>query len=312
MRTPSQHSKDEARRARVGFVTLHGMGQQDESYSEPLIRRVVAALTPDELAAVTFNSVFYQRELQRNETKLWDWTVKRDRLNWQSLRKFVLFSLADAVGFETDKEEEESSYFRTQIKIALTLLQARDQMDGDGPLVIFAHSLGAQVFSSYLWDARRILYGTQATAGIWAGDVKKTLDESLKPRALTSAEINFLRGGNVVAFITVGCNIPVFLAAHNRMTIRPIEPPSDQFQWHNIYNPNDVLGWPLQPLGPDYERLVQDHAVPVGGWLRWWNPLSHTGYWTNDTVLSQVIAQLRRAFQTRPAADAEGIDTVAS
>ena len=72
MRTPSQHSSTEARDARVGFVTLHGMGQLDERYSEPLVRPVVATLTPKELGAVTFNSVFYQRELQHNETKLWD------------------------------------------------------------------------------------------------------------------------------------------------------------------------------------------------------------------------------------------------
>ena len=53
----------------------------------------------------------------------------------------------------------------------------------------------------------------------------------------------------------------------------------------------------LRPLGSGYETLVQDHAVYVGGWLRWWNPLSHTEYWTDDTVLSQVIAQLRRSIQ---------------
>jgi len=51
-----------------------------------------------------------------------------------------------------------------------------------------------------------------------------------------------------------------------------------------------VLGWPLQPLSPQYHELVEDRAINAGqgaaGWiLKSWNPLAHTAYWTDDDVV---------------------------
>ena len=76
--------------------------------------------------------------------------------------------------------------------------------------------------------------------------------------------------------MTTGCNIPLFVAAHDPVV--PIDPPATGFEWHNYYDPDDVLGWPLAGLGDDYGRLVTDHPINAGGsvldwFLKSWNPL---------------------------------------
>ena len=77
------------------------------------------------------------------------------------------------------------------------------------------------------------------------------------------------------------------------MDIKPIAAPTPDFKWINIYDPDDALGWPLQPLSPEYAALVEDRPINAGqGMMNWilksWNPLSHLVYWSDDRVLDAV------------------------
>ena len=61
--------------------------------------------------------------------------------------------------------------------------------------------------------------------------------------------------------VTTGCNIPIFVAAHKEMHLIPIAPPTQLFKWINFYDPDDVLGCPLQPLSNGYRALVEQAAA---------------------------------------------------
>lgn len=76
---------------------------------------------------------------------------------------------------------------------------------------------------------------------------------TLATSSADDAVLPFLRAETCMAWVTTGCNIPLFVAAHKTMNIKPIQPPngSPTFKWLNIYDPDDVLGWPLQPLSPE-------------------------------------------------------------
>jgi len=293
--------------AKAALITIHGMGETKKDYADELIRRTSEMLQTD-AANVSFERVYYQGLLQENQDKLWE-RCKDQPLGWMWLwlRRFMLFSFSDAVGLEAGKDEEDSSYLRTQIEIARTLLAARKRMGEGAPVVVIAQSLGGQVFSCYVYDAQRARaaeagLGKFPPAGIWR-DGKKSVEEALGP--LSDEAYDYLRGSTAYAFITTGCNIPIFVAAHAHMSIKPIAPPIDKiFQWHNYFNPNDVLGWPLQPLSEGYRALVTDHVVHAGNLATFWNPFSHLGYWTDRSVLDQVVSQLRRALAqqgTQPA-----------
>jgi pimeloyl-ACP methyl ester carboxylesterase len=154
------------------------------------------------------------------------------------------------------------------------------------PLVVVAHSLGAHIASNYLWDLQH-----------------PRPDSPSRPRAENAFEL----GRTLAGIVTFGCNIPLFTLAYDELL--PITFPSPTLassfpastppaklaaaaKWINLYDPDDVLGYPLRPLSPAYARVVhEDIALNAGGFLTSWNPASHNAYWTDQGVTKRA-AQL--------------------
>jgi hypothetical protein len=60
-----------------------------------------------------------------------------------------------------------------------------------------------------------------------------------------------------------------------------------------MYDEDDILGWPLQPLSTGYRKAVtRDIEVNAGPDVNWltkaWNPLSHTQYWNDSEVVKRI------------------------
>jgi hypothetical protein len=271
------------------------MGETPSTYADGLMDRLRGQLGA--LAGqVVMRSVYYQKILQDNQNYIWERTHEHATVRYADLRKFVLFGFGDAAGLENRKEIPGSVYELAQGEIARTLLSAH-AVRPDMPVVFVAQSLGCQVLSSYIYDAQKAAKGQPVGAGIW-----RNLDAwaaSTLGRALTASEKRFIGAGTCAALVTTGCNIPVFIAAHKIMHIIPIERPTSIFKWINYYDPDDVLGWPLQPLPGGYRELVEDRMVNASGGmasllLRSWNPLAHNSYWADATVIDAIAAMLRR------------------
>jgi len=271
----------------VALITLHGMGTTQPDYANDLIHALKDQMTPQAFAGLSIQSVYYQKILQDNEQRVWNNTDAQTKVHYDDLRKFLLFGFGDAGGLENRKEDDNSAYEQAQVEIAKALLAAFEAKGADTDVVFISHSLGCQVLSNYLWDAQTWA-AVQATgtgslpdAGIW-----KTNDTTLP--GLSAAQKKFLTGATCMAWVTTGCNIPIFVAAH--AVIEPIKRPRPEFVWKNFYDPDDVLGWPLRPLSAAYAALVEDVSMNAGrGFLNWalksWNPLSHTAYWDDDDVV---------------------------
>ncbi len=279
----------------VALIAVHGMGETLPDYADGLMTHVRGRLGA--LAGqVVMRSVYYQRILHDNQRLVWDRTAATGKVRYDALRKFVLYGLGDAAGLETRKEMPGSVYEQAQGEIATTLLSAHAARPGM-PVVFVAQSLGGQVLSSYLYDAQKAAAGKPVGAGIWRNiDAWAT---AALGRPLTVSELTFIGGRTCAGLVTTGCNIPIFVAAHQEMHIIPIAPPTSLFKWINYYDPDDVLGWPLQPLSGGYRALVEDRAINAGGGMgdllmRSWNPLAHNTYWDDDAVLSAIVAMLRR------------------
>lgn len=283
--------------ASVAFATVHGMGETLPDYADGLWAAVQDRLGVD-AGNVAFGSVYYQQLLQDNEAQVWQRVSAKATVRYDELRRFVLFGFGDAAGLETRKEDDASMYELAQLDIARTLMGLRERCGGNVPLVLLAHSLGCQVMSSYIYDAQKARR-TPVVAGIWK-DIQRHAWSIAGRSLLTPEEIAFLRGDTCTAWITTGCNIPIFVAAHQNMRIIPIARPNERFDWLNIYDPDDVLGWPLQPLSDGYRELVEDRAINAGrGPVQWlvksWNPWSHNIYWDSPEVLTALSDMLRRA-----------------
>lgn len=268
----------------LALITLHGMGDRDDNYHKPFETRIRETLGEAVWQRIVFRSVNYQNILQDPQKAIFD--RMEPHVGWKRLRKFLLFGFSDAASLEAGKEKDGSPYARTQERIRQALDEAFDEAGGVAvPVVILAHSLGCQVISNYIWDAEP---GRPASVGIWTKASAGLPDGS--PRD------TFRRLRTLRRLSTIGCNIPIFVAGH--ATIDAIARPNEGFTWHNHYDVDDPLGWPLKPLSDSYGDLVEDIPVRAGnrfiGWLlKSWNPLSHGDYWTNRTVIADVAEAVK-------------------
>ncbi len=115
----------------------------------------------------------------------------------------------------------------------------------DEPTVIIAPSLGGQVILDHIWDGQRGLEGQ-----------KPLLD----------------------LFITNGCNIPLFSSG-----LKEIAHINQNFRWLNYYDPADVLGYPLSPLGYEAEDIeINTH----------FGLLSHLRYWHNKKFVESICKEI--------------------
>lgn len=279
----------------AALLTVHGMGETPREYAEQLFRTLHDRLG-EAAAQVDFRSIYYQDILKPNQETVWARSQAGARLHYDELRRFLLFGFGDAAGLENRKELTGSVYELAQAAIARQLLGVY-KFAPDSRIVFLAQSLGCQVLSSYVYDAQKALGGGTVAAGIWK-DIDAWSMRALGHR-LSADERRFLAGVNCTAIVTTGCNIPIFVAAHKTMDIKPIAPPTPGFEWINIYDPDDALGWPLQPLSPEYAALVQDRVINAGqGMVNWilksWNPASHSAYWGDGQVLG-VLGEILRA-----------------
>ncbi|MDN4059510.1 hypothetical protein QPK31_14885 [Massilia sp. YIM B02769] len=283
----------------VALVSVHGMGETPRNYAAEVFGQMRSRLGPDLRERLACYSVYYQDILQKNEQLVWNRVDRQSKVHYDELRKFMLFGFADAAGLENRKEIPGSVYELAQGEIARNLLGACTANHAM-PVVFLAHSLGCQVLSSYLYDAQKARAGGRVEAGVWR-DIDGWARMAVG-RVLSEREKLYLAGGTCSGLMTTGCNIPIFVAAHRNMQIKPIAPPTPIFHWLNLYDPDDVLGWPLQPLSEDYRVLVEDRAINAGqGAVNWmlksWNPLSHSAYWQDNAVLAPLAGMIRRMIE---------------
>jgi hypothetical protein len=282
---------------RAALITLHGMGRTEPDYAKDVLTKLERRLDND-YARLHVGAVFYQGLLQPNEDRVWN--LVQNQVGWDALRKFLLFGFADAAGLESSRTDRNGVYAKTQLCIAKELWKAWQELGrASRPLVVLAHSLGCQVMSCYFWDAQQTKFGGKARAGIWQ-DIASFAADITGGAALGDQELEFLRGESMHTIVTTGCNIPIFVAAHATDEIIPIQP-NATFAWHNFYDRQDVLGWPLASLSTQYGNAVRDHPINaasgVWGWiLKSWNPLAHGEYWGDKSVLKPLESFLRAAL----------------
>lgn len=267
----------------VALVTIHGMGEQKPDYFTKLRDHVQREVGDAMWAKVSFRPVFYQDILQANEEAVWK--RSQPHVGLPELRKFLLYGFSDAASLEHHQNAPGSPYLATQQRILAALDAVFAEAGGQVPVVLVAQSLGCQVMSSYIWDAQ----GAKPFAGVWKAP-------GPTGAAPGSPQDGFRRLKTAKRFVTTGCNIPIFLSGHAK--IEAVASCCDGFEWHNYYDEQDVLGWPLRPLSNSYAQLVTDHPIRVGRslWekIKGTTPLSHTLYWTDKVVVRAVADGLRR------------------
>lgn len=288
---------------KLGVLLVHGMGNQDAGFADEMIEKVKARLKRlgSDDRTVSFDPVWWAHVLGDKEATLLRHMADGNDLEWMSMRSFVVNSLGDALAYQdTQVAEDEINVYQGIHRVVAEktaslrnrLRSGEDDKAPEVPLVVIAHSLGAQIMSNYIWD------------------VQHQEKNKLKFKI---GDNPFERYETLTSITTFGCNIPLFTLALN--TIQPISfPPAglaryfpagtsaekiaSVAKWTNYYDPDDVLGYPLKTLDAAYDKVVcRDVPVNVGSILRSWNPASHTAYWTDDNVIKPVAESLHEILQ---------------
>ena len=255
----------------VAIITLHGMGTTEPDYYHDLekkLRKAVGVAEWDE--RVHLEPVYYQDLLQGHQDEVWAEMDDEHDLRWGLLRKFMLSAFSDAASIEHSlRTFDRTLYNAVHEKIAHAFDQSFVALGNEAkPVILIAQSLGCEQASNYIWDART---GKRFFAG--ASPVSDEMDA-------------FRRLGSCSHLITTGCNIPIFKSG--LASPRIFKRPNTDFEWHNYFDKDDVLGYPMRAMAAFKVDWLYDHAISVGGFLTGWNPVSHTKYWTDKDLIGPV------------------------
>lgn len=253
---------------KIGILTIHGLGNQKPDYDKVLRDKLLEQFSPELRKRVVFQTIFYQDQMQAQQADTWE-RMTTNVLDWRRLRQFLMYYFSDAITYQHAQNEPGSVYQKVNHKIRATLRQLESKIGPDAKIVVFANSLGCHVLSNYIYDA-------QNNKGIW--------------RNRNDAPSKCEKLGGLRLLLTTGCNIPLFVAGLEK--IEAFEKPSDNFQWFNYYDRDDVLGWPIKYLRKgdrnSYSDVVTaDHEINTG-----FTPLSHLSYWKDSSFISPAVEKI--------------------
>ncbi len=240
---------------KVGVLIVHGIGdtREEQDYRNGKfgdlkcrIRGVLDNSYKSTTTHVSFAPGFYGDILTPPHAGVWEFY--RRELQYDGIRSKLFNNFSDATTY-TNRGGENDPYSRVHRRLREQLTQLWENLgDPDARLVIIAESLGAHVISDLIWDA---------TGGVTPPG------EDPEPRetyATEPAQNPFESFDNLDILLTTGCNIPLFIASFR--DIFAFKRPNERFQWHNFYDDDDVLGYPLRILPPPSHNATLLRAVP--------------------------------------------------
>ncbi|TAN53675.1 MAG: hypothetical protein EPN21_00820 [Methylococcaceae bacterium] len=299
------------------LLGMHGMGNLTQNEFKSDIAKLRQNLA-DRLPANRFSKIyipssgiFYSDLTQQQEDDVWEAMITQGGLNTglvrrntiNRIRRFIISGFSDATAFAGfNGSGTRQPYTEVQKCIYDALNDVYTVCGKDVPIVIISQSLGCQILSNYLWDAQRYWQNT-TLGGNFAIDSR-----SIWKNHQTTNYDSFLCLQSLKTWFTTGCNIPIFVsgfqdvrAVHNRQH-------GYNFDWFNYFDYDDILGYPLAPMGglfdpnstghgQSYANAVTDIQINAndgiwGAIASSWNPMSHTQYWGDDAVLKALASAL--------------------
>ncbi len=214
---------------------------------------------------------------------------------WIYARRFLLFNMGDAAVMRHMAHLPNSVYKQTMARIEEEIRDGWGQIPEDQrestAFVLMADSLGAHLMSNYIWDKQTEIIDAE--------------NQSVEDVAKIPADFELVSLQKMRLFVTTSCPISLLVSGMDRIQAIDNDRWGYDFKWLNIYDHDDLLGWPLTPLGDyhdpsqrgsSYATVVEDRQINAHGGLRGYflensKPVSHWQYWHTGAV-ENVVANL--------------------
>lgn len=299
--------------AELGVVIIHGMGDPDPAFAAPLIDGVWRSLGAD-ASAVAFEACVWSDIVQASQNEIWRRLCSGpEEMRLLALRKWAVGTLGDPTAYLSGYQQRGRpvcQLVHERLADALGSVERQLAAPSSAPVVVLAHSLGGVVVTNYLWNLERAAgeVGTGAASTMHPG----ARDAARLPLGRTPVE----RLETLAGLVTFGCSIPLFLPPVLPYECvrfpRPGLAPHlrERARWLNVYDPFDILAYPLNNLWDEkHGTKIDDVALEVGIPGISETPLSHECYWTDRTFHALVAGELRRVLNAGRGATAKGEET---
>jgi hypothetical protein len=266
---------------KIGVLTLHGVGSHRPGSPFDAELRQALRREAGGKATVVIKAIYYHGDSRSRQAELWSQFDRLEdndasSLDHKFVRRLMLTSLGDALAYGNNPNDENSLYRDVHKQVRNAIGEMETELGGACPVAVVAHSLGCRVIIDYIRDA-------QTGAGIWQGE--KDASEFQKLASLR-------------LLVTTGCTIPFYESPRTSAEQRFFQP-GENFQWINFYDRDDLLGWPLRPLGGDFEAVQDEERNYVGSSIT-----SHMRYWRDDELNEEIASKiLTVAKEALPAAE---------
>ncbi len=284
------------------MVIIHGMGDPEPHFAQPLVDGLKRQLGR-EASAFAFQPCFWANILQPSQDRIFALLENASapmRLNF--LRKWVVGTLGDPTGYLSGYEQGGVPVLQTvhrRLAESLGAVERELRDPSTAPLIVLAHSLGGVVVTNYLWNLERAAGEVGAFSAAATPEKESAKASARRPIGDTP----FQQMQTLAGLVTFGCNIPLFLppSAHYECVRfpRPALPANLRAaaRWLNVFDPYDILGYPLNDLWDErHGTMIDDVTMEVGMPGISLTPLSHNYYWTDAEFQATVAAELTRVL----------------
>lgn len=136
---------------RLAVIAIHGMGSHKNElndnihlYAKPMIDELKDRIKdqkkdPEQIA---WKTIYWADVLEATEMNYFDKMKKTSKVDWISLRKFIITAFGDASGYRKERDSVNGTYQKVHVRIrdAIKKLYQNDLESAPVPLIIFAHS----------------------------------------------------------------------------------------------------------------------------------------------------------------------------
>jgi hypothetical protein len=269
---------------KLGILVIRGSGESGFKKQEKFLGKIYRKLDKHGFPSdqIHHEMVDWYGPLQVQQESVLDrMYAAKIKLGSRATRRLIVTNIGDLITYGGKPNTQSTGYADTHELVHQSILDLKNELEEDAPLIILAASMGTEIISNYIWDRQHATdadpFGNSA----------------------------FERFETLTGLFTFGNNFPIFAAAHDIDAMEPITfPPPDlapnllaRAVWENYYDKNDSMGYPIKALNDKYaEANVTDIQINVGNLLTFWNLFSHFGYWRSRKLAKRIARYIKDNF----------------